>query len=114
MLLVVWAYSNARKLWSCFKSDRNIRRVDVEESTQERSRQSNSTCNTNLELTPISSNETISPDHSFHITQQSTNQEQLPPKYEDIESHPIVKPYPLSARSLEEGQPPKYDDILHQ
>ena len=44
----------------------------------------------------------------------NTNQQPLPPKYEDIESHPIVEPYPLRTNNLDGGNPPKYEDVVYQ
>ena len=112
VLLVVWAYTNARKMCSCIKSNPNNENEDVEGSCHERSRQGNDARVTNIELTPISSSENTVPMNLSHLT-PNTNQEHLPPKYEDIESHPIVKPYPISSNSYEDGQPPKYEDILN-
>ena len=109
ILLVIWTYKNARKMCSCIKPNLNGINEGLERSCRERSRQRNDARVTNIELTPISFNETTFPMNSAHST-PNTNQE--PPKYEDIECHPIVKPYPISANSYEEGQPPKYEDIL--
>ena len=94
---------------SCIKSNQNSINEDLEGSCHEGSRQRNDARVTNIELTPISSNETTFPMNSSHLT-PNTNQEHLPPKYEDIECHPIVNSHPISANSYEEGQPPKYED----
>ena len=96
---------------SCIKSNPNNKNADVEGSCHKRSRQGNNTRVTNVELTPISSSENTVSINSSHLT-PNINQEHLPPKYEDMECHPIVKPYPVSANSFEDGQPPKYEDIL--
>lgn len=96
----------------CIKVNQNSGNEDIEVSCHEISCQGNDARVTNIELSPISSNENTFPTTSSHLT-PNTNQEHLPPKYEDIESHPIVKPYPISANSYEEGQPPKYEDILN-
>ena len=109
ILLVIWTYKNARKMCSCIKPNLNGINEDLEESCHERSRQRNDARVTNIELTPISFNETTFPMNSPHST-PNTNQE--PPKYEDIECHPIVNLYPISANSYEEGQPPKYEDNI--
>jgi len=112
LLLVVWAYTNARKIWTCIKKDRNNQVENAEGSNQERSRTSNISSATNIELTQIPLSEENCMNNVFNAI-PNTNQQPLPPKYEDIESHPIVEPYPLRTNNLDGGNPPKYEDVVH-
>ena len=41
----------------------------------------------------------------------SQEEDQLPPKYEDIENHPIVTEHSASISNTDTLPPPKYEDI---
>ena len=112
-LLLLWAYTNAKKLWTCIRPDRNDQQENVGNINIERSHATNSCSVTNVELPEIPFSENSGMSYSSNPS-QNTNLESLPPKYEDIQSHLIVEPYPLSTSVLEDGNPPKYEDIIHQ
>ena len=95
------------------KLDRNNEVETVQGTNPEGSRTSNISSATNIELTPIPLREDTYANNPFNSI-HSTNLQPLPPKYEDIESHPIVEPYPLGTNNLDGGNPPKYEDVVHQ
>ena len=110
---MLWAYQNTRKFFRRSTPNRNNSVNGNDEAP--RNTHCNHTINNNIaeesnEVSQIITSETMTLSPGTEINEE----EQLPPKYEDIESHPIVAPHPLSVNYAEDTLPPKYEDILER
>ena len=109
-LLFIWCYNNRRS--RCRNSSPENRQIDnaMEEYGASSTQRQTSRSSRRSEVSPISLGEVTT---STLLTERNSLQEedQLPPKYEDIENHPIVTQHSLSHTDTDTVPPPKYEDI---
>ena len=110
---MLWAYQNTRKFFRRSSPGDNNSGNGTAEAGRTRLYNHGGASNFNnleppSEMSQIRTSETTTLSPGTPITEEG----QLPPKYEDIESHPIVTPHPLSVSYADDTLPPKYEDIL--
>ena len=109
---MLWAYQNTRKFFRrTSPGDNNHGNGTVDPSRRRHCNHGASNVYNSeppLELSEIRPSETSILSPGTQINEEG----QLPPKYEDIESHPIVTPHRLSVNYADDTLPPKYEDIL--
>ena len=108
-LLFIWCYNNKRNR-SRNNSPENSHLADLGgETSTNLIAQQNSGSNTRPEASQTSQGEaTTSPTEREPLQEE----DQLPPKYEDIENHPIVTQHSLNSTDTDTVPPPKYEDIV--
>ena len=108
--MIIWIYNN-RKKRDRNSSPENTNLADLgEESGTNLLNRPNTNSDSRLEGTAMSQSEARS--STSPIERDALEEEsQLPPKYEDIENHPIVTQHSISITDTE-NPPPKYEDIL--
>ena len=109
---MLWAYQNTRKFFRRSSPGDNNSGNGTAEAGRNRLYNYGASNFNNpeppSEMSQIQTTETTTLSPGTPITEEG----QLPPKYEDIESHPIVVPHPLSVSYADDTLPPKYEDIL--
>ena len=107
-LLFIWCYNNKRNR-SRNNSPENSHLADLGGDTSTNLiAQQNSGSNTRPEASQTSQGEATT---SLTEREPLQEEDQLPPKYEDIENHPIVTQHSLNSTDTDTVPPPKYEDI---